>query len=187
MQAKIGSVNVLDILSKVENLQTETEYGYSEQKAIGEKPTLVAKGESLRRFSLPIKLHVNFCNPDKIIAGLREKGSNNEIFSYFQGSTYIGEFVISKVAENIIEKYNGITHYAEITVDLIEAADKKETFSPQTKTLKNPTSNLKSVNATSFVAPVSVPVSSNLSFFDTLTDSALDKALRQANDYTTGD
>lgn len=186
MQPKIGEFNVLDILSKVENLSTETEYGYSEQKAIGEKPSLVAKGEGLNRYSLPIKLHINYCDPDKIISGLEEIARNNEVFPYFQADNYVGEFVISKVAKNIIEQYNGKTFYAEIVVDLIEAAEKKEGYSQQTKTSKNPTKTLKSVNSVSFVEPVNVVASSSASFFDNLTDSALDKALRQTDNYITG-
>lgn len=180
---KIGEKDVFEILSKIENFESETEQGYTEQKAIGRKPTLVAQGEVLKKFSLNIKLHASFCNPDEIISKLEEKVKLREQFSYYQQERYIGEFVVNKVRSNLLDQINGKTIYAEITVDLLEVFDDAdEEFQPQEKTTPK-LENIQEVQETTYKSPVDFVKKQGSNIFAKLTDKVVDKAMRTAEGY----
>lgn len=180
----IGEGDVLDIFSKTEASQTDTEYGYSEIKGINSKPSLIASGEGLKHYTLPIKLHASFCRPDKIIAELEEKASKREVIDYFQGDSYIGKYVINKISKNILSTYLGYTISAEIGVDLIEYYEEPGEFTPQKKVVKNPGQDLKSVIKKKLNPAVKVDTTTqSQSFFSSLTDAALDAAIRQGKSY----
>lgn len=183
----IGEENVYDILSCSEELETTTEYGYSQQKGIGQKPVLVYNGEGLKQYSLPIKLHHSFCRPDFILEQLKLKASEREPFSYYQGEKYIGEYVIEKITEKIVNAYLGVTLYAEITVDIIEAADlDDDEFEQQTKTNVEITPDVKSVTDNIPKTPVELAKDIGKDVFSKLTKSYADKALRTAKSYLNG-
>lgn len=180
---KIGEKDVFEILSKIENFESETEQGYTEQKAIGRKPTLVAQGEALKKFSLNIKLHASFCNPDEIIRKLEEKVKLKEPFSYYQGERYIGEYVVNKVRSNLLDQINGITIYAEITVDLLEDFDDAdEEFQSQTKTTPK-LENIQTVQETTYKSPVDFVKKQWTDIFARLTDKVIDDAMQKAESY----
>ncbi len=180
---KIGEKDVFEILSKIENFESETEQGYTEQKAIGRKPTPVAQGEVLKKFSLNIKLHASFCNPDEIISKLEEKVKLREQFSYYQQERYIGEFVVNKVRSNLLDQINGKTIYAEITVDLLEVFDDAdEEFQPQEKTTPK-LENIQEVQETTYKSPVDFVKKQGSNIFAKLTDKVVDKAMRTAEGY----
>ena len=180
---KVGVDDVLEIFSKTEVQATDTEYGYSEQKAIGQKATILATGEALKRYSLPIKLHHFFCDPAQIINDLKEKASNSEVINYFQADSFIGKYVISKISENMIERYQDKILCAEITVELLESPSSKDKeFKSQTKTSKQPSGNIKKVE-TKPQAAVRKVTEQTKSTFDLLTDEALNIALRQGDSY----
>lgn len=180
---KIGEKDVFEILSKIENFESETEQGYTEQKAIGRKPTLVAQGEVLKKYSLNIKLHASFCNPDEIISKLEEKVKLREQFSYYQGERYIGEFVVNKVRSNLLDQINGKTIYAEINVDLLEVFDDAdEEFQSQEKTPPK-LENIQEVQETTYKSPVDFVKKQGSNIFAKLTDKVVDKAMRTAEGY----
>lgn len=183
----IGEENVFDILSCTEELETSTEYGYSQQKGIGQKPVLVYNGEGLKQYSLPVKLHHSYCRPDFILEQLKMKGSEREPFSYFQGEKYIGEYVIEKITEKIVNAYQGVTLYAEIIVDILEFADlEDEEFEQQTKTNVEITSDVKSVSNDIPKTPVELVKDTGNDVFKKLTDDAVNQALRTAKSYLDG-
>lgn len=180
---KIGEKDVFEIFSKIENFEAETEQGYTQQKAIGQKATLVKQGEVLKSFSLPIKLHASYCNPDDIIERLEEKVVTGEVFPYFQGEKYIGEYVVNKVHFNLKDQINGITIYAEITVDLLEYFDDTdEEFQPQTKTTPK-LENIQTVKETSYQSPVDFVKSQGTNIFAKLTDKVIDDAMQTAESF----
>lgn len=180
---KIGEKDVFEIFSKIENFETETEQGYTQQKAIGRKATLVKQGEVLKSISLPIKLHASYCNPDDIITRLEEKVITGETFSFYQHEKYIGEYVVSKVHSNRLDQINGITIYAEITVDLLEDfEDADEEFQPQSKVTPK-LENIQTVQETTYKSPVDFVKKQGSNIFAKLTDKVLDNAMRTAEGY----
>lgn len=181
---RIGENNVYEIFDKIENCETETNYGYSQQKGIGQKPVPVFTGEELKAYSLNIKLHFDYCNPDNIIARLEEKAKQQEVFSYFQGDKYIGEYVITKIAKNILSKFENVTLYAEIVVDLLEVPqDENEEFEQQTKSEVEPPADAQTVTQSKFQNAVTVAKNTAGSVFERLTDKVIDEALRNAESY----
>ncbi len=127
-------LTLLQILNRTENIGCTKEYTYNEQAGIGGKPSIVAGGENLRRFSLTIKLHSSFCNPKKIIDDIEQKAENREIINYFQLDEYIGDFVIERFNKNIVQTYKDMIIYAEIGIDIVEHTDSITYFEEQTKT-----------------------------------------------------
>ena len=182
---RIGENDVTEIFRKSENADTETEYGYTEQKGIIGKPSIVATGEGLQRYSLPIKLHFQYCNPSKIIKDLKEIAKNNEIISYFQDDEYKGEFVITKIAESPKNHYKDKLLYTEITVDLLEyPIDPDEEYTQGTNPNKSWMDNLIEDKASTIAAPVKAASSvTNSMAVQMVTDAALDFALGQVNSY----
>lgn len=181
---RIGENDVFEILDKVEEIETETNYGYSQQKGIGQKPIPVATGEELKKYSLNIKLHFEYCNPDSIIKRLKEKAEDNEIFSYFQENRYIGEFVIERIHERILNRYQGVILVAEITVDLLEyPIEFEENFEQQTKFTPSISNRVQTVSEKGLKTAIDVVKANSNSIFDTLTEKMINKALRNAESY----
>ena len=83
------------IFNRTETLEYSKEYKYIEQTSVNGKPSIIAGDENLKSFSLRIKLHYSFCNPQNIIDELEEKAENREIINYFQHGVYIGDYVIN--------------------------------------------------------------------------------------------
>ena len=178
----LGEDDVMEILQKAQNLSTEIEKNYSEQKGIGAKPTIVAGGETLKSYSIPIQLHISYCKPDEIIKKLEEKLLNEDVFSWYRGEEYVGEFVISKVSHNLIDRIDNVTVYAEITVDLLEYYDdmQEEEYSQQTKK----TIELESTEITpaqKYKSPVDIVKEQAENIFIKLTDKVINKAMRVAD------
>lgn len=183
----IGETDVFEILNCAEELETSTEYGYTQQKGIGQKPVLVYTGEGLKQYSLPIKLHHSYCRPDYILEELKLKATEHEAFSYFQGEKYIGEYVITNIAEKLINTHQGVTLYAEITVDILENPNvKDEEFQQQTKTNKQIPHDAKTVSEKVSKTPVKITKDTGIDVFKKLTEKAVDTALRNANSYLSG-
>lgn len=180
---KIGNENVYDIFQKIDAYETEYTQNYAEQKGIGTKATISYANTEIRKFSLPIKLHASFCNPDDIIERLEEKANIREVFPYYRKNKYVGDFIINRVHQNIIDTIDDITIYAEITVDLIEYYDnsQEETYSQQTKAIKSldvlPDVPVVQKKAVDYIKSESKNV------FDKLTTKVLNTATRQATGY----
>lgn len=182
---RIGENDVTEIFRKAENTDTETEYTYTEQKGIIGKPSITFSGEGLQRYSLPIKLHFQYCNPSKIITDLKEMAKNGQIISYFQDEEYKGEFVIAKIAESPKNHYKDKLLYAEITVDLLEyPVDPDEEYTPNANPNKSWLDNLMEDKAPLVTEPVKKATGAiNSAVVQTVTDAALDFALGQAESY----
>lgn len=111
------------ILNRSEVLDCTKEYKYNEQEGIGGKPTIIAGGENLLKYTLKVKLHGSFCKPAQVIKQIEEKAQKKEIINYFQNGEYIGDFVINRFYKNIIQTIKQAIYYAEIEVDLLENPD----------------------------------------------------------------
>ncbi len=183
----IGETNVFDIFNCVEEIETSSEYGYTQQKGIGQKPTLVYTGEGLKKYSLNIKLNHKFCRPDYIIEQLKAQAALHTPFSYFQGDEYIGEYVITNVSEKKTDIYKSVTLNAEVTVDILECpSDEVEEFEQQTKTNPDIPADAVSVTDTTIKTPVEVAKDVAGDVFSRLSENAVDKALRTAGSYING-
>lgn len=181
---KYGEDDVLEILEKKHQHLTENQYTYTEQKGITGKPDIIAGAESVKRYNFPVILHFSFCNPDKIIKGLEEKAKNKETFDYFDGENFLGRFVIENISTNKLSTYQGRTLSAELSVSLLEAPeDEEKEYSQQDKQNKKPQGNIKEVKPKIVQPPVKTDVMPNTGIFEKLTDSALNKALRQGESY----
>lgn len=182
----VGETNIFDILNEAENRRESNSFGYSEQKAIGQKARLIYSGEGLKRYSLTVTLHYSFCRPDYIIEQLKTVSAGGEAFSYYQGQKYIGEYVISNFEVNTIDEFNNVTLCAELSLELTEAPqdEEDEEYEQQTKqTVNLPTSKIKSVTQNVPKTPVEVLQVSTGTVFDKLTDKAINMALRNAESY----
>lgn len=183
----IGETNVFDILNCVEEIETSSEYGYTQQKGIGQKPKLVYTGEGLKQYSLNVKLNHKFCRPDYIIEQLKAEAALHTPFSYFQGDEYIGEYVITRVAEKKTDTYKSVTLNAELTVDILECpSDEDEEFEQQTKTNPDIPADAVSVTDTAIKTPVDVAKDVAGDVFSRLTEKAMDEALRSSVSYING-
>lgn len=182
----IGENNVFDILNYVENSESDTEYNYSRQKSIGEKPTLIYTGEGLKQFHLKIRLHFSFCRPDYIIEQLKLKAKEHKSFSYYQGKNYIGEYVITRVNERILDVYDGVTLNAEVNLDILECCNNmEETYSQQTKTKVSTYKNIRYTDDKKVLEPVKI-ASSTKDIFSRLTEKTINLALRVGKSYLSG-
>ena len=135
------------IFNRTETLEYSKEYKYIEQTSVNGKPSIIAGDENLKNFSLRIKLHYSFCNPQNIIDELEEKAENREIINYFQHGVYIGDYVINGLRVTAEQKIDDALIYAEIEVNLLENPDSVTEFEQQTKT--NPDVDLQQVSDTS--------------------------------------
>ena len=182
----IGEENVFDILNEVESLRENSEYGYSEQKSIGQKPVLTYTGEGLKKYSFNITLHHAYCRPDYIIQELKAKAALGEAFSYYQEQKYIGEYVITNIETDTIDIYKNVTLCAKLSVEILESIQEfeDEDYAQQTKTqVEIPEEKVKEVSSVVPQTPVNVVKSTAASIFDTLTEKAIDMALRNAESY----
>lgn len=186
IQCSSGSASMyitkaLDALQNAENETNTVEMTYTQQKGIGAKPTLLAAGETLRTYSLPLKLHSSFCSPQKILDELEEKVRNKETFLYFQGDRYKGRYVINKVSANTVSRIGGSIVCAELTVDLLESPfEEGEEFLQQTKTVKKPAGKLQTLRK-----KLQVPVKLK-NTLDKIPDSIKAKGLGYLDDKTSG-
>lgn len=180
---KIGKENVYDIFSKVTEFEKVIEHKYSEQAGIGGKASLTYSGEELKKYSLPIKLHASFCDPDDIIKRLEEKAELKEVFPFYLNGRYEGQYVVNKVQSRIIDTIYGATVYAQITVDLIEDAQPDEEYEQQTiTTVTFDGSDIKD-SANSVKTPVEIIKNEGKNIFDKLTDKVIKEATRTADGY----
>ncbi len=135
------------IFNRTETLEYSKEYKYIEQTSVNGKPSIIAGDENLKSFSLRIKLHYSFCNPQNIIDELEEKAENRDVINYFQHGVYIGDYVINGLRVTAEQKIDDALIYAEIEVNLLENPDSVTEFEQQTKT--NPDIDLQQVSDTS--------------------------------------
>lgn len=183
----IGETNVFDILNCTEQIETSSEYGYTQQKGIGQKPKLVYTGEGLKQYSLNVKLNHKYCRPDYIIEQLKAEAEAHTPFSYFQGDLYIGEYVITRVNERKTDVYKSVTLNAEITVDILECPSvEAEEFEQQTKTNPDIPADAVSVTDTAIKTPVDIAKDAAGDVFSRLTEKTVDKALRTGTSYLNG-
>lgn len=185
-KVRLGEPDVTQILSLIETAQSETEYKYSVQTSIAGKSALTRGADDVRRLNLPINLHHKFCRPDVIIRELKLKAASNEPFSYYQQKTYLGEFVIARIKEDIINKIDGITTFAQIEVELLECPPQTpDDFEQQSK---KAAINPKEVPETppKITKPKDLLTASKEDIWDTLSDAVLDKGLRKAESYING-
>lgn len=183
---RIGEPDVTEIFSRIEITEGDTEYKYNVQTGITGKSSLVRSADDIRRFSIPITLHHQFCRPDVIIRKLKEKASLEEAFSYYQQKTYMGEFVISKVSEKILNKVNGIATHAEVTVELLECPPQTpEEYEQQTK---KAATNPKEVaeKPKKITKPKDILTVKPKDIWSTLSDVAVNKAIRKSESYISG-
>lgn len=179
-----ASMYITKALNALQNAESETntvEMEYTQQKGIGAKPSLLAAGETLKTYSLPIKLHFSYCNPQKIIDELEEKVKNKEAFLYFQGDKYKGCYVINKVSTQTISRTQSEIICAEVTVDLLESPlPEGEEFQQQTKSAKKPESRLQTLRK-----KLQVPVKLK-NTLDKIPDSIKAKGLGYLDDKSEG-
>lgn len=124
-------LNFAQILSKAESIELTTEYKVNEHETIGGKPHISASGEILKRYSLPLKLHASFCNPQEILDEIEYLSSKRTTINYFQFDKYIGDFVIERVQQKIKQVILNEVFYAEVTIDLVENPDSITEFEEQ--------------------------------------------------------
>lgn len=128
LETTFTDLTLEQILNRSEVIDCTKEYKYNEQEGIGSKPSIVAGGENLLKYTLRIKLHGSFCKPAQIIKQIEEKAENKEIINYFQNGEYIGNFVINRFYKNVVQTIKQAIYYAEIEIDLLENAESTTEF-----------------------------------------------------------
>lgn len=136
--------DALSVMQKAEKETNSIEISYTQQKGIGAKPTLLAVGETLKTHTVPLKLHSSFCDPKKIIQELENIAKNREAFLYFQGESYAGCYIITKVQTDTISRLKDKIICAEMSIELLEAPSEKEDeeYKQQKKEEKQPQGKL---------------------------------------------
>lgn len=124
-------LNLQNIFDRTENLNFSKEVNYTQQQGIIGKATLSAGAENLKMYPLTIKLHNSFCNPNKVIKEIEEKIANCEVIDYFQGSVYIGKYVLRNLQVEVLELIDGLISACIINLELLEAGEKEENFVQQ--------------------------------------------------------
>lgn len=124
-------VNLQNIFDRTESLNFSKEVNYTRQQGIIGKATLSAGAENLKTYPLTIKLHHSFCNPSEVIKEIERKIADKEIIDYFQGSVYIGKYVIQNLKVEVLEQIDGYPTACIINVELLESGEKEENFVQQ--------------------------------------------------------
>lgn len=124
-------VNLHKIFDRTESINFSKEVNYSRQQGIIGKATLSAGAENLKTYPLTIKLHHSFCNPSEVIKEIENKIADKEIIDYFQGSVYIGKYVIQNLNVEVLEQIDGYLTACIINVELLESGEQEENFVQQ--------------------------------------------------------
>lgn len=183
---RLGEPDVTEILSRIETAAEENNYKYTVQTGIAGKSSLVKGADEPKTHNLDIELHHMFCRPDVIIRELKKKAETQEPFDYYQQKTYLGQFVIQKIDTETFNKIDGITTHAKVTVELLECPPQTpEEFEQQTK---KAALNPKEIPETppKITKPSDLLTATPGDIWDTLSDMAIDKALRKAESYING-
>ena len=96
------SIDLTEIFDRTETLNFSKEVQYTQQQGIIGKATLAAGAENLKVYPLKIRLHYSFCTPSEVIKEIEQKIADKEIIDYFQGSEYIGKYVITKADVDVL-------------------------------------------------------------------------------------
>lgn len=185
-KVRLGEPDVTEILSRIETAAEENNYKYTVQTGITGKSSLVKGADELKTIPLEIELHHQFCRPDVIIRELKKKAKTQEPFDYYQQKTYLGQFLIQKIDTEIFNKIDGIITHAKVTVELLECPPQTpEEFEQQTK---KAAMNPKEIPETppKITKPSDLLTATPGDIWDTLSDMAIDKALRKAGSYING-
>lgn len=124
-------MNLQKIFDRTESLNFTKEVNYTRQQGIIGKASLSAGAENLKTYPLTIKLHHSFCNPSEVIEEIEQKIADKEPIDYFQGSVYIGKYVIQNLDVQVLEQIQGYTTACIINLELLESGVESEDFVQQ--------------------------------------------------------
>ena len=124
-------VDLQSIFDRTENINFSKEVQYTSQQGIIGKASLAAGAENLKVYPLTIKLHYSFCTPAEVIEEIEQKIADKEIIDYFQGSEYIGKYVITKADVDVMELIDGNITACTLNVELLESGEENEDFEQQ--------------------------------------------------------
>ena len=114
------------LLNTAEVITTGKEYSYNKTDLINSKPALQTGNENLIEYPIALKLHISFCNPEKVIEMIEKYAQSRDVFEWVFYGKYMGEFFINSFQKKIITHFKGTIIYAEVNINLIENPDTKE-------------------------------------------------------------
>ncbi|MBQ2872315.1 phage tail protein [bacterium] len=114
------------ILSRVEISPVRKNYNFNKQERINTKPVLQAGNENLEEYACKLQLHVQFCNPRKIISLLEERAKSREPIEWIYNKEYKGLFVIDSIEKTVIKQIKNTILYAEINFNMVEFPQDEE-------------------------------------------------------------
>lgn len=118
------------ILNRLENLSFDKSRKYNKKECINSKPVLQAGSETLEEYRCELPLHVNFCNPKKVIDLLIKQSQSEEAFEWVYKGDYKGGFVIENVSVTVVTQVKDLIIFAKVNFNLIEKP-KNEDFLQQ--------------------------------------------------------
>lgn len=125
------AINLQTIFDRTESLDFFKEVNYTHQQGIIGKASLAAGAENLKTYPLTVKLHHSFCNPQEVIDEIESRIAGKEILDYFQGSVYIGKYVLQHLNVEVLEQIDGHITACIINLELLESGEKEESFVQQ--------------------------------------------------------
>ncbi len=121
MQAQLGDI-VFEGLIGFDSFERKYSSELAKQGRIGGKPKWQLASNAADEISFSMKLHVSYCNPEKILGYIYDYVSNGNINAMILGNgTVLGSFIIKEATERTIktdQQHNII--YAIVQVSLVE-------------------------------------------------------------------
>lgn len=114
------------LLNRVSKFSTTKTHTYNKMACINSKPVLQKGNENLLEYKLSLPLHINFCNPKKMIELIEKKANEDEPIEWIYNGEYMGTFVIDEVSKSIENQIKGVIIYAVVNLNLLEVPQSKE-------------------------------------------------------------
>ena len=131
-------LTINQILNMAERLDGSVDYSYNQHTGIGGKAQISPGNKTLEKIPLRIKLHMQFCNPEKAIKLVRDYAENNKEIEWYQSGKFMGTYVISSINRQIEQMHRDVIVFAQLDVELLESPHDEEEFDPtETEQLKN--------------------------------------------------
>lgn len=118
--ALLGTVS-FEVLSLI-GLEASSQYEFAEHKVIEGKPKLQWTGDALDAYTVRLRFHRRFCDPDERLQALKEAAARHEALPFtLANGSYQGRFVIEEVTQGPTETFgDGTTLSMEVSVKLRE-------------------------------------------------------------------
>jgi len=138
MYAQLGEIK-FEALKGFSSMSDKKEAMYAEHTLIDGKPRLQRTGNALDEFSISVKFHIAFCNPEVEYDALNRYRDDGEILPLIYGTGYFeGTFVITSLERNVNDTdKDGAYTDIDVNIGLREFYEADKMKSAQKRALLN--------------------------------------------------